>query len=405
MSGSSPPLTNPDSSTALTLRMVNAMSDIAPERWDALARTGGTEGAEGRAYNPFISHRFLSILEESGSVGPDTGWQPCPLVLARGDTIIGVAPCYLKTHSYGEYVFDQHWADAYERAGGQYYPKLVIASPHTPVPGPRLLCANPHDLALFARALGEMTGKMGLSSAHVNFTTDEEQSSLTAAGFLGRIGEQFHWHNRGYASFDDFLAALSSRKRKAIRQERRKATSDGIYVCNIAGADITPAHWDALWGFYQDTGARKWGTPYLTRDAFSLLGTQMPDDLLLTLAYAPDDPAPIAGALHMIGSDALYGRYWGARREVKFLHFECCYYQAIDYAITHGLARVEAGAQGHHKLARGYEPVVTRSAHWICDPSFRTAISNYLDHERDATTQEIELLQNHTPFRNAQQEN
>jgi len=384
---------NPKAQTPpITLRTLKAMADIDAAVWDRLATAG-------KGYNPFVSHTFLSLLEESGSVSREIGWLPCHITLERDETIIGVAPCYMKGHSQGEYIFDHHWGEAFERAGGHYYPKLLIASPFTPVPGPRLLCEDNRDIPLFAEAIAQMTEQMGVSSAHLNFITREESNSLAAAGFLPRIGEQFHWQNRDYKTFDDFLAVLSSRKRKTIRQERRKAMADGITIKNITGTDVTENLWDAFWVFYQDTGARKWGTPYLTRDAFTLLGERMSDDLMLSLAFHENSENPIAGALHMIGSDTLYGRYWGCTEQAKFLHFECCYYQAIEYAINRGLKRVEAGAQGHHKLARGYEPVATYSAHWIPDPSFRTAIKNYLDQERADTNQEIQMLKNFTPFK------
>lgn len=394
MTGSAPQEQDrPSTKTPVTLNTVNQVSDIDGNVWDELAT------AQGRGYNPFISYTFLKLLEDSGSIQRETGWMPCHLVLQRSSTTIGVAPCYIKGHSQGEYVFDHHWADAYERAGGSYYPKLVIASPFTPVPGPRLLCAQQKDIPLLADAIAQVTEQMGLSSAHVNFVDEGECEALSKRHFLKRMGEQFHWQNKGYENFDDFLATLSSRKRKTIKRERRKATENGITITNISGQDINEAQWDAFWMFYQDTGARKWGVPYLTRDAFSMMGERMPDDLLLTLAYADAGGPPIAGALHMLGSDTLYGRYWGCTEQAKFLHFECCYYQAIDYAIEHGLSRVEAGAQGHHKLARGYEPVPTWSAHWIPDPSFRKAIKQYLDHEREETAREINILKDYTPFK------
>ncbi len=376
----------------LTLTTHRSINDIDPLRWDQLATSTAP-------YNPFVSHRFLKILEDSGSIASETGWMPTHLSLEKNGEIMALAPAYLKGHSQGEYVFDHHWADAYHRAGGKYYPKLVIASPFTPVSGPRLLCADQTILPIFGNAIAQLTQQLGLSTAHVNFTTQTEQAALSDIGFLPRLGEQFHWYNRAYQSFDDFLNALSSRKRKTIRQERRKAIQNGIDIQSITGDQIKAHHWDAFWRFYQDTGARKWGTPYLTREAFSMLAEQMSNDLLMTIATPEDEKDPIAGALHMIGGDTLYGRYWGCTEQAKFLHFECCYYQAIDYAINNDLSRVEAGAQGHHKLARGYEPVLTYSAHYIPDPGFRDAIAHYLEQERLETNREIDHLKDYTPFK------
>ncbi|MEL6380056.1 MAG: GNAT family N-acetyltransferase [Pseudomonadota bacterium] len=383
----------PQETASLALRTVSSIGEIAEAQWDRHAFPPGVP------YNPFIAHRFLTLLEESGSIADDTGWRPNLLILEQGDDILGVAPAYLKGHSQGEYVFDHAWADAYSRAGGQYYPKLLIAAPFTPAPGPRLLCADRDHRPLLAGAIRQFTDQTGLSSVHINFITQAERTLLEADGYLARLGEQFHWANRGYETFDDFLAALASRKRKTIRQERRKATEQGIRIENITGCDLKEHHWDSFWVFYQDTGMRKWGTPYLTREAFSLLGERMADDLLLTLAYADGGTEPIAGALHFIGGDTLYGRYWGCTEQAKFLHFECCYYQAIEYAITAGLARVEAGAQGTHKLARGYEPVPTFSAHYLPDPNFREAVSRYLAHERHGVAEDIAALKNYTPYK------
>lgn len=378
----------------VTLRTVASLQEISRDVWDSHAVGPST------TYNPFVSHTFLRLLEESGSIASETGWLPTHIILEQNDHILGVAPAYLKGHSQGEYVFDHHWADAYERAGGQYYPKLLIASPFTPVPGPRLLTTDPAHRLLMAQAITQLTAQIGVSSTHINFITKDERLTLETAGFLLRLGEQFHWHNRDYKSFDDFLAALTSRKRKTIRQERRKASQSGIVIRNVAGSDIKESHWDAFWEFYQDTGRRKWGMPYLTREAFSLMGERMPNDLILTLAY-PDETAttPIAGALHFVGGNTLFGRYWGCTEQAKFLHFECCYYQAIEMAIDMELARVEAGAQGHHKLARGYEPVPTFSAHYIPDPRFSEAIGAYLEQERHGTAQEIAELKNWTPYK------
>jgi predicted N-acyltransferase len=351
--------------------------------------------------NPFTSHAFLSALEDSGSVGPRTGWSPAPIVIRSEDgSIAGALPAYLKSHSQGEYIFDHHWADAYERAGGQYYPKLQIASPFSPVPGPRLLVNDPYhapDLAAALLAAAEaVVQQNGLSSAHATFVEESQLEIFRAAGWMIRTGSQFHWRNRGYSNFDDFLAALSSRKRKAIRKERQAAQS-AVEIRRLTGAQITSDDWDAYWLFYQDTGMRKYGRPYLTRAFFDLLGQRMGDHLILLMAYR--DGRAVAGALNLIGPDCLYGRYWGCVEDIPFLHFELCYYQAIDYAIEQGLARVEAGAQGEHKLARGYEAVPTYSAHYIANDSFRDAISDFLRREERAVAQEIEFLGEMAPFK------
>jgi predicted N-acyltransferase len=371
----------------ITARLGQGVAGFDAAGWDACAGTG----------NPFLSHAFLSALEESGSATARTGWQPVPIAIDAPDgSLAAVAPAYLKSHSQGEYVFDQGWAQAWERAGGAYYPKLQIAVPFTPVPGRRLLARDPaHARALIAAAEA-VVRQHGLSSAHATFIAEEEVALFEAAGWLIRTDSQFHWHNDGYRSFEDFLAALSSRKRKTIRKERAAAL-DGLAVEHVTSAAITEAHWDAFWGFYQDTGARKWGRPYLTRRFFSLLGERMADRVLLI--FALHEGRPIAGALNMIGADTLYGRYWGTLAEVPHLHFEICYYQAIDAAIARGLSTVEAGAQGSHKLARGYAPVPTWSAHFIPDPSFRRAVAQFLEQERAAVAQEIEFLGEMTPFR------
>ena len=356
-------------------------------QWDALA---GTD-------NPFLSHAFLSALEESGSATARTGWQPVPILINGEDGVLAAAmPAYAKSHSQGEYVFDHAWADAFEQAGGDYYPKLQIAVPFTPVPGRRLLVRDPALAPPLIAAAEAVVRNNGLSSAHATFIDEAEVPLFEQAGWLIRIDRQFHWHNEGFAAFDDFLASLASRKRKAIRKERAAAL-EGLTVRHLTGAEITEAHWDAFWTFYQDTGARKWGQPYLTRSFFSLLGERMADRLLLV--FAERDGRPIAGALNLIGGDTLYGRYWGAVEEVPHLHFEICYYQAIDFAIGHGLARVEAGAQGGHKLARGYRPVPTFSAHFIANPGFRDAVARYLETERRAVAEDIEELAEMTPFK------
>ncbi|HWL47784.1 MAG TPA: GNAT family N-acetyltransferase [Sphingomonadaceae bacterium] len=373
----------------LVARIASGVAGFAAGDWDACAGAG----------NPFVSHAFLAALEDSGSATARAGWQPAPIAIDGADgTPDAVLPAYLKSHSQGEYVFDHSWADAWHRAGGAYYPKLQIAVPFTPVPGPRLLLRDRTRGPALIAAAEEVVRQNNLSSAHATFLVPEDVALFEAAGWLIRTGHQFHWANAGYRHFDDFLGALASRKRKAIRRERAAAL-DGLTVEHVTGAALTEAHWDAFWRFYQDTGARKWGHPYLTRRFFSLLGERMGDRVLLILALR--DGAPIAGALNLIGDDALYGRYWGATEEVPFLHFEICYYQAIDAAIARGLARVEAGAQGSHKLARGYVPVPTWSAHFLPDPDFRRAVADYLDAERHAVAHDIEMLDELAPFRKA----
>ncbi|USA39001.1 GNAT family N-acetyltransferase [Pelagerythrobacter marinus] len=370
------------------IRVADAVGALPRGAWDRLA---GTD-------NPFVSWDFLTALEDSGSVGPGTGWQPLPIVVERGagQVLAAAMPSYVKSHSQGEYVFDHAWADAYERAGGAYYPKLQVAAPFTPATGPRLLARSDDDAALLLRAAQAVCARFALSSAHATFIAPDQRALFERGGWLMRSDIQFHWENRGYDSFDGFLGALSSRKRKAIRKERA-AAREGLEIRHLTGDAIAPEHWDAFWTFYQDTGARKWGQPYLTREAFTLLGERMADRILLVLAF--DGAEPIAGALNFIGGDTLFGRYWGCREQRRFLHFELCYYQAIDAAIARGLARVEAGAQGGHKLMRGYEPVETWSAHWIADPGLREAVAEYLRHERDAVAQDRSALGEHTPFR------
>ncbi|MES3091115.1 GNAT family N-acetyltransferase [Sphingomonas aerolata] len=376
--------------TAITARIAQGVTSIAADDWDACAGDA----------NPFVGHAFLAALEASKSVGGRSGWQALPVVVDGDDgKPAGIAPAYAKSHSQGEYVFDQGWADVWERAGGQYYPKLQIAAPFSPVPGPRLLLRDPAVAPALIAALEAVTDQSGLSSAHATFIAPTEVALFEAAGWLIRQGTQFHWTNDGYASFDDFLAALASRKRKAIRKERAAAV-EGLTIRHLTGAEITPAHWDAFWVFYQDTGSRKWGQPYLTRAFFDEIGQTMGDRVLLILAER--DGVPIAGALNLIGADTLYGRYWGATEEVPFLHFELCYYQAMDAAIARGLTTVEAGAQGEHKLARGYAPVATYSAHYIPDPGFRRAIADFLVREREAVASDREYLGELTPFRRAE---
>lgn len=378
------------------VKLVERISDIDASAWDACANP------EGAAFHPFVAHGFLKALEDAGCVGGRSGWLPRHLMLVNESGAVGgVAPTYVKTHSQGEYVFDHSWADAYQRAGGRYYPKLQIAVPFTPVPGPRLLVRPGAEAfaneQLLAAAAVEIARQNGLSSVHVTFQSEEAQKRLTALGFLARTGQQFHWQNQGYTSFDDFLATFASRKRKAVRKERAEALSAGIAIEQLSGADITEAHWDAMFDFYMDTGSRKWGRPYLNRAFFSHLGATMADNCLLV--FARRGGRYIAGALNMIGGDCLYGRYWGAIEHHPSLHFEICYYQAIDYAIAHGLARIEAGAQGEHKLARGYLPVTTYSSHWIANPDFRRAVAHFLDHERDTVAETNHELEELGPYR------
>lgn len=378
------------------VRLEPNISAIASAEWDACANPPG------QIYHPFVSHAFLKALEDARCVGEGTGWLPRHLVLEEaGGVIGGVAPCYVKGHSQGEFVFDHAWAQAYTQAGGRYYPKLQIAVPFTPVPGPRLL-VRPGPGArdneqLLATAAIEVARQNGLSSVHLTFLDAEAQQRLQPLGFLARTGYQFHWQNDGYASFDDFLATLASRKRKAVRKERIEALAPGIEIEHLTGDAITEAHWDVFYAFYVDTGNRKWGSPYLNRTFFALLGETMREQCVLVLAKR--DGRYIAGALNMIGGDCLYGRYWGATEHHPFLHFEVCYYQAIDYAIAHKLPRVEAGAQGDHKLARGYLPVETYSAHWLAEPGLHKAVERFLKQERRMVTENNAELTEMGPYR------
>ncbi len=377
-----------------------SLADIAAEDWDACACPEAASG--GRPIDPFTTHRFLSALEESGSVGPGTGWEPRYLVARAGGRVIAVAPLYAKGHSQGEYIFDHNWAHAYERAGGRYYPKFQIAVPFTPATGRRLLVRPGEELrgrtALVQGAV-QLAADNGLSSVHVTFCTEEEAAAGEKMGLMRRVTEQFHWQNRGYADFDAFLADLSSRKRKTIRKERRQANEFGGEIETLTGDAIRPGHWDAFWRFYQDTGARKWGRPYLTRAFFDLAQERLRDDILLVMARR--EGGHVAGAMNLIGRDTLFGRYWGCVEHHPCLHFEACYYRAIDFAIAEGLSRVEAGAQGEHKLARGYLPCEVHSLHWIADPGFADAVARYLEAERRAVTQDIEVLTAYGPFRKA----
>ena len=382
-------------SAAVTL--LDSMTEIAGADWDALACP---EGA--RPVDPFTTHRFLVALDRSKSTGTGTGWQPRPLILRQDGKAVAAMPLYVKSHSQGEYIFDHGWAEALDRAGGQYYPKLQVAVPFTPATGRRFLGLPEARTALLDTAIA-LTRQNGISSLHITFCTGEEAGALAGHdGTLHRVTQQFHWLNRGYQAFDDFLADLSSRKRKMIRKERAVAQGHGLTLRALTGDQIEPAHWDAMWRFYQDTGARKWGTPYLTRAFFTELHQTMRGDVLLVLAFRGD--RAVAGALNFIGRDTLYGRYWGCVEEHPCLHFELCYYQAIDWAIAQGLARVEAGAQGEHKLARGYLPVPVHSLHWIAEPSFRRAVARYLEGERRAVGAEIEVLSSYGPFRRVESE-
>jgi len=390
----------PDGQDAITIKLVNSIGAIPAADWDDCAGIG----ADGVG-NPFLMHAFLAALEDSGSATAETGWAPHHLAATdAAGRMIGGAPMYLKGHSYGEYVFDWGWAEAYERAGGKYYPKLQVAVPFTPATGPRLLIRPglPADRAETVRsaligAMERVAGGNRLSSVHVTFPTEIEARALGQAGWLRRAGQQFHWENRGYGRFDDFLDALASRKRKTIRKERREVAESGVTVRPLTGGEIEPRHWDAFHRFYLATADHKWGNPYLTREFFHRIGETMADRILLVVAERGG--RPVAGALNLMGDGTLYGRNWGCEGEFKFLHFEACYYQAIDFAIQHGLARVEAGAQGTHKIQRGYLPVETHSAHWIADPGFRDAVEKFLARERMHVHAEMAGLSEYSPFR------
>jgi predicted N-acyltransferase len=375
------------------ISLLNAFADIPAQAWDAMACP---EAASGRPMDPFTTHRFLLALDQSGSTGAKTGWQTHPLILRDQGRAVAAMPLYVKGHSQGEYIFDHGWADAFQRAGGNYYPKLQAAVPFTPATGRRFLGPVDHRMALLDAAI-DLTVGNGLSSLHVTFCSAEEAAALQGhRGTLLRLTQQYHWENLGYDSFDGFLGALASRKRKMIRKERETARSHGLTIMALTGDQITPDHIAAMWAFYQDTGSRKWGTPYLTRAFFDSLSTTLRDDILLVLAF--DGTRAVAGALNFIGQDTLYGRYWGCAADYPCLHFELCYYQAMDYAIGHGL-RVEAGAQGEHKLARGYLPTPVYSLHYLTDPGFEKAVARYLDEERRAVDEEIEVLTSYGPFR------
>jgi predicted N-acyltransferase len=391
----------PDGMLELNVRIADSLEVVPAQSWDACAMPEGGED------NPFVSHAFLIALERSKSVGRRSGWLPQYLLAetAAGD-LLGCVPLYVKSHSYGEYVFDHGWADAFERAGGSYYPKLQVAIPFTPAPGPRLLL-RPGETAdavadALCEALVQVTRNNKFSSCHVTFCREDEWQRLAAHKFLRRLGQQYHWHNESYGSFDDFLAALNSRKRKAIRKERLAVRDAGLIVRPLSGEQIEKRHWDAFFAFYMDTGSRKWGQPYLTREFFHQIGRTMADSIVLVMAEKPDGEL-VAGALNLRGKDTLYGRNWGCTEDYRFLHFEACYYQAIDYAIANGLKRVEAGAQGEHKIQRGYMPVPTYSAHYIADSSFRRAVEDFLERERDAVERQIAGLATLSPFKREDQ--
>ncbi len=377
-----------DRESEVIAKIASGVSGLNSHAWDRLARD-----------DPFVGHSFLSALEDSNSVGPGTGWTPAPILVEDEHShLVAAAPAYLKSHSQGEYVFDHGWADAWQRAGGDYYPKLQITVPFTPVPGPRLLGSRSQQLLAAVEAVATQNA---MSSAHITFIDDDGVLECERRNWLIRTGIQYHWFNRGYGCFDDFLGSLASRKRKTLRKER-VAAREGLTFRQLRGAEIERAHWDAMWAFYQDTGSRKWGRPYLTRSFFDLLGERMRDQILLFIAYRGSEP--IAGALNFLGPGTLYGRYWGTVDDVPFLHFELCYYQAVEWAIEHGLASVQAGAQGEHKIVRGYEPVITRSAHFIPNRSFRDAVAEFLAAERKGIAAEIDWLRSDLPYRSSSSE-
>ena len=382
----------------------SSLSGVDAAQWDACANPAAdaVRDPQGERHNPFLSHAFLHALETAGCVGGRSGWQPTHILVdSPGGPLRAVAPAYLKSHSQGEYVFDHGWADAYERAGGRYYPKLQVSVPFTPVTGRRLLAlpGDPAAAAALQDGLEAVRQRVGASSIHATFLTKAQWDELGRAGYLQRTDQQFHFANEGYGDFEAFLGALASRKRKMIRRERKDAIANGITIETVTGSDITEAHWDAFFAFYMDTGSRKYGRPYLNRRFFSLIGQSMADRILLVMAKRGG--RHIAGAINFIGDDALYGRNWGAIEEHPFLHFEVCYYQAIEFAIGRGLARVEAGAQGEHKLARGYVAVPTYSAHRIADAGFARAVADYLGRERAHVADAIAMYGEHTPFRHA----
>ncbi len=397
----------PESGPKLHIRTIEHIGAVPAGEWDACANPAGQPPGHEIPANPFLSHAFLQALEKSGSAAAGTGWAPRHIVLETPEgKLLGAIPMYLKSHSYGEYVFDHAWADAYHRAGGDYYPKLQVSVPFTPAPGRRILIRPDADAArrrdLLIRGSIEIADRLGVSSLHYTFLQKDEWEALGASGFLQRTDYQFHWLNQGYQNFEDFLSSLNSRKRKQIRKERREALANGVDVAILTGGDIKERHWDAFYRFYLSTGRSKWGQPYLNREFFSLIGAAMADKIALVMCSR--DGRPIAGAINFIGGDALFGRNWGCIEEHPFLHFEACYYQAIEFAIARGLRRVEAGAQGAHKLARGYLPNLTYSAHWIKDRGFRDAVRHYLKQERAHVAGNSDILNEHSPFRKNLQE-
>ena len=384
----------PDDGGAVSVKVFGSIAEVAEAEWDACAGTG----------NPFVSHAFLDIAERSGSASPETGWLARHIGIEDGaGRLIGAAPCYLKSHSYGEYVFDWGWAEAFERAGGRYYPKLQVSVPFTPVAGPRLLVRPGEDAprmrSLLTAGLIELARQHGVSSLHVTFCEEDEWRGLGAAGLLQRMGQQFHWFNRGYETFEDFLAALSSRKRKAIRKERREANDGGVVIETLTGDALEERHMDAFYRFYLDTVERKWAHAYLTAEFFQLLRERMADKVVLVMASGGG--GFVGGALNLLGGDTLYGRNWGCAERFRMLYFEACFYRAIDFAIARGLARVEAGAQGPHKIQRGYLPSPTYSAHWVREPRFRDAVENFLGQERGMVRHEMDALAERGPYRKA----
>ena len=367
-------------------RLTGPLADLDPALWDGLCPDD----------NPFLRHAFLHALEASGSAVAESGWQPLHLLVGDSDRPTAAAPVYIKGHSYGEYVFDHGWANAYQRAGGRYYPKLLVAVPFTPVPGPRLLAKDSAGKAGVAAALRAATDRLGVSSAHVNFIDETEARVLEGAGFMGRVGVQFHWQNRGYRDFQDFLDVMRSAKRKAIKKERREVERAGLEIRTLTGRELTPDALEAFYPFYLATVDKRWGSAYLTRDFFRRLGTSFAERIVLVTARQNGEL--VAGALNLVSGDTLYGRLWGSRAEFDFLHFEACYYRAIEFAVEHGLARVEAGAQGMHKLQRGYEPVLTRSAHYIRDPGLAEPVRRFLAQERRSLEHEMRELRSMLPF-------
>lgn len=375
----------------ISARILHSIDEVDAASWDSCSQAF--------PYNPFLTHRFLSALEHSESVCNRTGWQPFHMLVERGEEMIGVVPAYLKSHSQGEYVFDYSWADAWHRAGGSYYPKMQVSVPFTPATGPRFLArsGSDEDTQLLLAATTQIAKQVDVSSVHATFMPESQWQLAKNCGYLQRMDQQFHWHNGGYEDFEGFLADLASKKRKNIRRERRDALANDIEIEWVTGSDLTEAHWEAFYSFYLDTGSRKWGSPYLTRQFFSMIGETMADDTLLIMAKRDD--RYIAGAINFIGAETLFGRNWGCIEDHRFLHFEVCYYQAIDFAISRGLKRVEAGAQGAHKIARGYLPEATYSAHWIADAGFRDAVARFLNEERDYVAEDIAAVEQRTPFR------